>query len=155
MGELPHLSNSAVLIERGDLEIILRALVAFQQASSEAAEIILRRLDGIDGDPDLEDATDAEDDFSLSPCAAESASGGLGCPIADPGGCEHDGREEDEDRAPDYGIDQTKSLPDAMVITHDRNAMRAHRDRIRDEACDKFTRHGVTDYRLRRGPGQD
>ena len=106
-------------------------------------------LDAMDGDPDLENATDAEDDFSLSPDVAEWASGVLGCPISDPGGDEHDGREECEELTPDYGIDQTKSLPDAMVITSDRNAMRVHRDRIRNEACDKFTRYGVTDYRLR------
>jgi hypothetical protein len=88
MNTIPNLSNSAVLIERGDLEIILRALVAFQQASAEAAEIILRRLDDTDGDPDPSpdgdelDGTAAEDDFYPH----SNWRGEPGCPISDPGG---------------------------------------------------------------------
>jgi hypothetical protein len=155
MGELPHLSDSAVLIERSDLEVILRALVAFQQASAEAAEIILRRLDDTDGDPDLSpdgdelDGSLAEDDFSLQGTGLS----GPGCPLSDPGedddpDAEHDGREEEYELTPDYGIDQTNQIPEAMVIASDRNAMRVHRDRIRRTRCDR-TRGGITEYRLR------
>ena len=131
------------------LAYIMGVDIAPRASVERLLEAAIDALDAMDGDPDLEDATDAEDDFSMSHLAAECASYELGCPIADPGGCEHDGREEEYELTPDYGIDQTKSLPDAMVIASDRNAMRVHRDRIRDEACDKFTRHGVTDYRLR------
>jgi len=161
MGDIANFSNSAVLIERGDLEIILRALTAFQQASSEAAEIILRRLDDIDGDPDLSpdgdelDGTAAEDDFyPHSNWRAEP-----GCPISDPDmavddeGCDdiNDDREEEYPRTPDYGIDQTKQIPEAMVIASDRIGMRVHRDRIRRTRCD-HTPRGYTEYRLRHGP---
>ena len=55
-------------------------------------------LDMTDGDPDLEDGTDVEDDFVLSASANGYAEGrGPGCEISDAGGCEHDGREPDDD----------------------------------------------------------
>ena len=53
MLDIARLSNSSVVMDRGDIETVLRALVAFQQASSAAAEILLARLDDLDGDPDL------------------------------------------------------------------------------------------------------
>lgn len=105
MGNIANLSNSAVLVERGDLEIILRALTAFQQASSEAAEILLRRLDDIDGDPDLSpdgdelDGSLAEDDFSPKGTGIS----GPGCPLSDPG--EDDNPAEEDDAAGQYDED--------------------------------------------------
>ncbi len=100
---------------------LLRMLASFDRLKVEAfAEISIAFLDLLDPDPDLENATDLEDDFALSPQALGYASGpgcavtdcdhgndeaepnfiscrdvdgGAGCPIADPGGCQHDGRE--------------------------------------------------------------
>lgn len=55
------------------------------------------RLDEIDGDPDLEGENDEDvPDFrrrSKRERAILTALYGPGCKIADPGGCEHDGRE--------------------------------------------------------------
>lgn len=48
--------------------------------------------------------------------------------------------EPEEALTPDYGIDQTKPLPDAMVIASDRANMREHRNRIRRDRCDKLAR---------------
>jgi hypothetical protein len=72
-------------------------------------EILLARLDRQDGDPDLEDATDAEDDFTFSPLAQQyRRTLGAGCPISDPGG----GNVEDEIQADtDNGTDMLKTLP--------------------------------------------
>lgn len=70
---LDLLAQSIPMLTRNDLEALTERLIDV--------------LDGMDGDCDLEDGTDAEDDFSLSPYAAECASGELGCPIADPDFC--------------------------------------------------------------------
>jgi len=48
-----------------------------------AIEVLVALLDTCGGDPDLEDATDAEDDFNLSPQASYAR--GPGCHVADPG----------------------------------------------------------------------
>lgn len=45
----------------------------------------IERMDEEDSDPDLEDATDAEDE-GLSPWARRFAARGPGCVIGDPGG---------------------------------------------------------------------
>jgi len=85
--------------------------------------VAVELLDVADGDPDIENATDLEDDFALSTRAIGHATGpgcevadcdhstdeaepnfasgrdvdsGAGCPICDPGGCQHDGRENDD-----------------------------------------------------------
>lgn len=50
---------------------------------SAAVEIMVALLDATDGDPDLENATDLEDDFALSPIAAGFGADGPGCSIAD------------------------------------------------------------------------
>lgn len=55
-------------------------------------ETLIAFMDAMDGDPDFEDATDAEDDFNITDGARAVASG-AGCEISDAGGCEHDGRE--------------------------------------------------------------
>lgn len=69
------------------------------QAKLDEAHALIALLDRTDGNPDTEpdgdeiDGNFAEDDF------CEHASTWLrepGCPISDPGGCEHDGREEEQ-----------------------------------------------------------
>lgn len=63
-----------------------------------------------------------------------------------------DQRELDEaenGRTPDWGIDQTHALPDAMVIASDQAGVAEHRKRIRATRCDSFSRWGHTHYRLR------
>lgn len=61
-------------------------------------ETLIALLDALDGDADLEadgdeqDHNFAEDDFCDH---SSNLFGHPGCPLADPGGCEHDGREPD------------------------------------------------------------
>lgn len=82
-------------------------------------EVAVAILDCSDGDPDAElngDETDhqhSEDCFVEHPLTAEN----VGCPIADPGGCEHDGCEQDEWRIRQYGIDQTaeEKIPSWLI----------------------------------------
>lgn len=60
-----------------------------------AIEVLVELLDIWDGDPDVEangdelDGSGGEDDF----VDHGRWQGAAGCPISDPGGCEHDGRE--------------------------------------------------------------
>lgn len=60
-----------------------------------AIETLIAVLDAIDGDPDLEpngdelDGNWSEDDWM------HHYGSGPGCPVSDPGGCEHDGQEPD------------------------------------------------------------
>lgn len=60
------------------------------------------QMDTEDGDGDLEwncdelDGTGGEDDFIDRGSGLRGLWGGPGCPVGDPGGCEHDGREPDE-----------------------------------------------------------
>jgi hypothetical protein len=62
------------------------------------AEFAIALQDLIQPNPDLEangdelDGANSEDEFMLH----SLWQGGAECPIADPGGCEHDGREPDE-----------------------------------------------------------
>lgn len=84
---------------------------------------------------------------------ANAGAYGAGCPIADAGGCQHDGREPDEGvLAPAYGADQTKG-PLPIDYVSERKAIRQHRDRIRRERCDKIVRYGVAEYTLRQPEG--
>lgn len=63
---------------------------------AEAVEVLVDVLDLIGGDADEEengderDSNNAEDEELFADFGA-----GPGCPISDPGGCEHDGREPD------------------------------------------------------------
>lgn len=67
-------------------------------------ESLIAFMDVLDGDPDLEDATDLEDDFHLTEGAKESwLSDGPGCPVSDSGGCEHDGCEPSWSEASSMG----------------------------------------------------
>lgn len=50
-----------------------------------AIEVLVEVLDLLGGDPDVEDATDAEDDHTLSPTALRYANPGAGCDVADAG----------------------------------------------------------------------
>ena len=50
---------------------------------AEAIEVLVDVLDCLGGDPEAEDATDLEDDHSLSPLALQYADPGPGCAIAD------------------------------------------------------------------------
>lgn len=67
---------------------------------AEAIEVLVDVLDLMGGDADTEangdelDGTNAEDEEVT---AGGYGQGGPGCPIADPGACEHDGREPDHD----------------------------------------------------------
>ena len=74
---------------------IMRMLALHSREQIEGfIEIAIGLLDLSDGDPDLEDATDAEDE-GLTPLAIDVASDGAGCLIADPD-LEHDGREPED-----------------------------------------------------------
>ncbi len=73
---------------------LMRMLSRFDRQKVEAfAEISIAMLDLLDPEPDLEDDDPSgqcdEDEFNTD----LTRGGGIGCPIADPGGCEHDGRE--------------------------------------------------------------
>lgn len=60
----------------------------------DTIESLIAFMDDLDGDPDIEDATDVEDDFHLTSSAILSwSSDGPGCPVSDAGGCQHDDRE--------------------------------------------------------------
>lgn len=64
-----------------------------------AIEALIDFRNALDGDPDAEE-TGAEDSFQ------DHVDDGAGCPVSDPGGCEHDGREpceDDEDDDPAGG----------------------------------------------------
>lgn len=84
-------------------EALLRALPDFPRDLLERlVESAIDRLDRADGDPDVElngdeaHGTSGEDDFIdrgqgfVGPCS------GPGCPVSDPGGDEHDGREPED-----------------------------------------------------------
>lgn len=54
-------------------------------------EVLVAILDAREPDPDLEETFDEDGN---APWWAQGS--GPGCPISDPGGCEHDGREPEE-----------------------------------------------------------
>lgn len=68
---------------------------------AKAAQSLIELLDTIDGDPDLEDDDPGGDASNEDEPHQHFTDYGPGCPIADPGGCEHDGREPDYDAEPD------------------------------------------------------
>ena len=77
------------------------------------AEFAIALQDLIGPDADLEpngdelDGSMGEDDFHLQ----HGIDGGAGCPVSDPGGCEHDGREEDQGVLIRHsGVDQTREI---------------------------------------------
>lgn len=90
------MSGRATLLPQDMVQILDR----YNRATLAAfAELAINRLDELDGDPDVElngDETDhdrAEDCFTIGP---NDHAYGSGCPIADPGGCQHDGSEPED-----------------------------------------------------------
>ena len=87
--------------------------------------LAIERLDTEDGDPDLEDATDAEDE-ELSPWALRYGAPGGGCLVSDPGG----GNVEDEGEAIDEseGEQMTHDVPCLRVFAIEPNSVTGKRD---------------------------
>lgn len=83
MSELINFPREALAVPAADLRLMADALVAMQQACARIAATLIDRLDDHDGDPDLENATDLEDDHSLSSLALDYAEQGPGCAISD------------------------------------------------------------------------
>src|SRR5687768_11024041 len=85
-----------------NLPAVGRILANFDRDQVEGfIEVAIWLLDTIDGDPEDQqangdelDANGSEEDFMDHP---PDFRGGAGCPLSDPGGCEHDGREPDHD----------------------------------------------------------
>lgn len=80
----------------------LRFMMGVEQAHPSAIDAMLEQAiaeyDSIEGDPDMEDGTDAEDEFVLGENALQWGRWhGAGCPIGDPGG----GAVDDEGEAID------------------------------------------------------
>ena len=77
---------------------LMRMLARYDRAKVEAfVEISISLLDLMDGDPETELNGDETDHTQSEDCFIEH--GGsifAGCPVSDPGGCEHDGREIDD-----------------------------------------------------------
>lgn len=74
------------------LSLIAQAIPRLSRHDLAAlADRMIDHLDQMDGDPDQEDATDLEDDWTFS-AQATGYLAGPGCPIADAGGqCDEDG----------------------------------------------------------------
>ena len=74
------------------------AFASFDRGTiASAVEVLVAVLDTMDGDSDLEDATDVEDDFALSPVALNFETG-PGCNVSDTGDIawiENDRRQRD------------------------------------------------------------
>lgn len=67
-----------------NMPAVARILSHYDRESLEAfLSVALDLLDAMDGDPDAEDASDAEDDFALSALAIAFVDPGPGCTISD------------------------------------------------------------------------
>lgn len=78
------------------------------RAAIEAAvETLLSVLDTLDGDPDAEDATGLEDDFTVH------ASDGPGCPIADAGEEDDDSKDPSDEGEPEQAVEWAFADADA------------------------------------------
>jgi hypothetical protein len=106
MGALIPIPGAATPVER--------ILSRFDRAQLEGfIAVAIDLLDIADGDTDVElngdeaDGTGGEDDF-IDHHTLVGDWGNAGCPVSDPGGCEHDGREPDytAGHVPIYGVDQ-------------------------------------------------
>lgn len=79
---------------------LMRMLGRYDRAKVEAfVEISISLLDLIDGDPDVEENGDETDGDFAAEDSFQSfgyGDGVAGCPVSDPGGCEHDGREYED-----------------------------------------------------------
>lgn len=84
------------------LDLLLSMIPSLPRpALDRLVERAIAHLDERDGNSDLElngdelDGTGGEDDF-INYGGFAGIWSGAGCPVGDPGGCEHDGREPDE-----------------------------------------------------------
>ena len=82
-------------------------------ASKRGPNLMLGEEDDEDDDPAEEGGDEADtgngEDELLGGLSLRYADENSGCPIADPGGCEHNGQEQEEGvLVPLYGVDQTK-----------------------------------------------
>ena len=102
---------------------------AFRRADIEAQiETLIDILDEIDGDPDLEDATDLEDDFAFSRRAQQvHRTLGPGCPLSDPD------KAIDDDGCDDINDDREEEWPEGEFS--DPEARAEHLRRIRQTRC--------------------
>lgn len=77
-------------------------------------EAAIQILDAYDGDPDLEGQSTEDEISCFSPFTTMGSGDGAGCSVADPGGCQHDGREPEEGGlCIQYGEDQ-RLLPKSL-----------------------------------------
>lgn len=83
---------------------VLRLLARHSRAELEGfITVAIDLLDVADGDPDCEPDADREEDDPPGQYDEDCYTGSLprgdgpGCDISDPGGCEHDGREEQQE----------------------------------------------------------
>ena len=105
-------------------QIAMPALAATMASFDRATlagfiEVALAVLDCADGDPDIELNGDETDNNHSEDCFVERVynhfSIGPGCPISDPGGCQHDDREpENNEVCGHYRIDQTTAPLSAL-----------------------------------------
>jgi hypothetical protein len=94
MADLSYFPAEAFAVPAADLRMMADLLASMQQACGRAMAMLVERLDDYDGDPDLEDATDLEDDHAISILALYNAERGPGCAISD-------AAEEDDDSGGD------------------------------------------------------
>ena len=114
MTMIERLSNSAIAMQRDDLENILRSLTAIQEVSGLAASIIIDRLNEVDGDPDNEPTGDeADSSWTEFHTRGRHKQAGGGFEM-EPGFAHEDAEDDDPDTGvedgqfdpeEDYGID--------------------------------------------------
>ena len=93
---------------------VARVLSRFDRAQLESfIAVAIDLADTLDGDPDQEDATDAEDDFSLSRDALSDVDRGPGCVVGDSDYC----TAKDDRIAASTGDGQIGEMDDAEIAT--------------------------------------
>lgn len=101
---------------------VSRVLATFERRQLEGfIAVALDLLDLADGDPDLENATDTEDDFALSPLAHYFTSG-PGCTVSDPGGAAEGEDDEEDDPAGQMDEDGLNTGYDRARMAEDADA---------------------------------
>ncbi|MCZ8320837.1 MAG: hypothetical protein O9296_04530 [Novosphingobium sp.] len=83
MSELLNFPSAALAVPAADIRMLADLLVSMQQACAQASAMLIAQLDHYDGDPDLENATDLEDEHAISNRALFNAERGPGCAISD------------------------------------------------------------------------
>lgn len=84
MSDIINFPSGALAVPAADIRLFADMLISMQHACAQVAQTLIDRLDEFDGDPDLEDATDAEDDHAISALGVQYAERGPGCTISDP-----------------------------------------------------------------------